>query len=206
MTRSPTRALLAAAALMAAAGPALAQNATTPMVPAGPPVLVQPMAPAGSLPPGTAPQPLAPGAVIIQTDPGSPRGNTRTGQLQCDVAGGISWVFGSTRSLTCDFRPSNGPVERYAGEIRRFGVDIGFTGRSTIVWTVISTGSDIAPGSLAGTYGGASSNIAAGLGLGSAALIGGSGDQVALQPLSIESSTGVNLAAGIAELSLRAGS
>ncbi|WP_052401946.1 DUF992 domain-containing protein [Muricoccus aerilatus] len=203
MTRALLTATALTGALLAAGGPALAQDATTRMVPAGPPVLVQPMVPESSLPPGTVPQPLVPGATIIQTDPGPPRGNTRTGQLRCDVAGGISWVFGSTRSLTCEFRPSNGPVELYAGEIRRFGVDIGFTGRSTIVWTVVSTGSDIAPGSLAGNYGGASSNIAAGLGLGSAALIGGSGDQVALQPLSIESSTGVNLAAGIAELSLR---
>jgi hypothetical protein len=70
---------------------------------------------------------------------------------------------------------------------------------------VVNTGSDVAPGSLAGTYAGASSNVSAGLGLGSAVLIGGSNDQVALQPLSIETNTGVNVAAGIAELNLRQG-
>ena len=197
MTRAS---LLAAAALMALAGPALAQTSSTPDTSGPPPVVYVPPAPGTPI---AQPQPVAPPQVIILQPQEQPRGNTRVGQLQCDVAGGVGWVFGSSRNLSCEFKPSNGPVERYVGEIRRFGIDIGVTGRSTILWTVVNTGTDIRPGSLAGNYAGASSNIAAGLGLGSAALIGGSGDQVALQPLAIETGTGVNVAAGVAELILR---
>jgi hypothetical protein len=164
----------------------------------------------GTVVPGTLlqpGQPVPPGMVQTGTVMVTPqaRGNTRIGQLQCDVSSGVGFIFGSSRDLTCQFKSSNGPVELYHGEIRRFGVDIGVTGRGTMLWTVVNTGSDTMPGSLAGTYAGASSNISAGLGLGSAVLIGGSNDQVALQPLSIETNTGVNVAAGIAELNLRAG-
>ena len=242
--------LMAAAALLALAGPALAQTGGQPPVVYVPPapgtvapapttttvvpntvvqgtvvpgsttvvpgtvVTQQPVVPGqavqGTVVPGTLLQPGQPvppgmvqtGTVMVQP---APRGNTRVGQLQCDVSGGVGFIFGSSRNLTCEFKPSNGPVERYHGEIRRFGVDIGVTGRGTMLWTVVNTGSDVAPGSLAGTYAGASSNVSAGLGLGSAVLIGGSNDQVALQPLSIESNTGVNVAAGIAELNLRVG-
>ncbi|WP_458095066.1 DUF992 domain-containing protein [Roseomonas sp. WA12] len=247
--------LAAAAALLALAGPALAQTGGQPPVVYVPPApgtaapapnttVVVPNAVVqgtvvpgsttvvpGTVMPGTVvtPQPVVPGQAVQGTvvpgtlvqpgqpvPPGSvqtgtvmvqpaPRGNTRVGQLQCDVSGGVGFIFGSSRDLTCEFKPSNGPVERYHGEIRRFGVDIGVTGRGTMLWTVVNTGSDVAPGSLAGTYAGASSNVSAGLGLGSAVLIGGSNDQVALQPLSIESNTGVNVAAGIAELNLRQG-
>jgi hypothetical protein len=161
------------------------------------------MVPGLVLPPGSAIPPgmVQTGTVMVQ--PQRPAGNARVGRLQCDVSGGVSFVFGSTRNLSCEFRPANGPVERYVGEIRRFGVDIGVTGRGTMLWDVVSTGQNIGPGSLAGNYGGASSNVSAGVGVGSAVLVGGSGSQVTLQPLAIESSTGVNLAAGIAELSLR---
>ena len=195
------RASLTAAALLALAGPALAQPAGQPDRSGPPPVVYVPPAPGTPI---AQPQPVAPPQVVILQPQEQPRGNTRVGQLQCDVAGGVGWVFGSSRNLSCEFKPINGPAERYTGEIRRFGIDIGVTGRSTILWTVVNAGSDIRPGSLAGVYAGASSNVAAGLGLGSAALIGGSGDQVALQPLAIESSTGVNVAAGVAELILRA--
>lgn len=200
---------LAAAALLAFGGTALAQTTTT-NPPGTPPGTVAP----GTVIPGQGVvlqpgQPIPPGMVqsgtVMTPPPGQQAGNTRVGQLQCDVSGGISFVFGSTKDLSCEFKPANGPAERYTGEIRRFGVDIGFTGRGTMIWTVVNTGPDIAPGSLAGTYGGASSNVSAGLGLGSNVLIGGSRDQVALQPLSIESSTGINVAAGIAEITLRAG-
>ena len=205
-----THRLPLAAALLAIGGSALAQPAPAPGTP---PVMAAPgtvipgqgtvLAPGSAIPPGM----VQTGTVLVPppAQPQAPQGNTRVGQLQCDVSGGVSYVFGSTRALSCAFKPSNGPAEAYSGEIRRFGIDLGFSGRGTMVWTVVNVGSDIAPGSLAGTYGGASSNASLGLGLGSAALIGGSRDQVALQPLAIETSTGVNLAAGIAELSLRAG-
>jgi hypothetical protein len=206
MNRASTCASLASAVLLSLGGVATAQTATPPGAPGGPPqagvVPGQVVQQGVVLPPGSAVPPgmVQTGTVMVQPQP---QGNTRVGRLNCEVAGSVSFVFGSTRDLTCEFRPVNAPAERYVGEIRRFGIDVGVTGRGTMLWDVVNTGTDIRPGSLEGTYAGASSNVSAGVGLGSAALIGGSGDQVALQPLAIESSTGVNVAAGISELRLR---
>jgi hypothetical protein len=60
----------------------------------------------------------------------------------------------------------------------------------------------VAPNALAGHYGGLTAGASVGVGVGANALIGGSGRTIALQPLSIEGTTGLNLAAGIGELTL----
>jgi di/tricarboxylate transporter len=56
---------------------------------------------------------------------------------------------------------------------------------------------------LAGKYVGASGSASLGLGVGANALVGGSHRSIALQPLSLEGQTGVNLALGIAGLTMR---
>ena len=60
----------------------------------------------------------------------------------------------------------------------------------------------VRPGALAGSYAGATASATVGVGLGANVLIGGSGNTVALQPLSIEGNTGLNVAAGIAAITL----
>ena len=60
-------------------------------------------------------------------------------------------------------------------------------------------------GALSGTYVGASAAAAAGLGLGANVLLGGSNDQVALQPASVEGIQGLNVAAGFGQIVLKAG-
>jgi len=52
-------------------------------------------------------------------------------------------------------------------------------------------------------YVGASGEVSLGLGVGANALIGDSQRSIALQPLSVEGQVGVNLAMGVAGLSLR---
>ena len=127
------------------------------------------------------------------------------GALNCKVAGGIGFIFGSSKSLTCTLNRTNGTVENYTGEIKKYGLDLGFTTESRIIWGVFAPGT-IAPGSLAGTYGGVSADVALGLGLGANVLLGGSGNQIALQPLSINGDVGVNIAAGITTIVLHSGS
>ena len=58
-------------------------------------------------------------------------------------------------------------------------------------------------GALAGNYAGASAEATVGAGLGANVLVGGSDRSVALQPLSIQGSVGLNVAAGIAEIALQ---
>jgi hypothetical protein len=146
----------------------------------------------------TQPPPAAaPGAV-----PTASRGGVNVGSLNCSAAGGVGFVFGSSRTLNCLFTRTDGTGERYEGTIRRYGVDIGFTRESTIVWMVFAPGS-LAPGALAGEYGGASAQGTVGVGLGANVLVGGSSNQIALQPVSVEGSVGLNAAAGVAAVSLR---
>ena len=98
------------------------------------------------------------------------------------------------------------PVARYTGKINRYGVDIGFQQNAVILWGVVSTSDHFAPGDLAGKYGGVTAQIGWGRGLGASVLFGGSNNGFALQPVSIQGFNGINLAAGIAEVELRAAS
>ncbi|MES2710470.1 MAG: DUF992 domain-containing protein [Pseudomonadota bacterium] len=142
------------------------------------------------------------GALKAQTASESP--GVRIGSLRCDVAPGTGFVFGSTRNISCVFSPTSGRTERYNGEINRYGVDIGFVGSAVILWGVLATSQDVRPGLLAGTYVGASAGATAGVGVGANVLLGGSNRSIALQPISIEGNTGLNLALGVGELTLNA--
>ena len=83
------------------------------------------------------------------------------------------------------------------------GLDIGVKGGGRMIWAVFAPTSGYVRGALAGNYVGASADVTLGVGLGANALVGGSHRSIALQPLSIEANTGVNLAAGVSELRLR---
>ena len=68
-------------------------------------------------------------------------------------------------------------------------------------WAVFA-GGKTKRGALAGSYGGASAEATVGVGLGANVLVGGFKKSIALQPLSIQGQEGLNIAAGIAGLSL----
>jgi hypothetical protein len=126
------------------------------------------------------------------------------GALSCQVSGGVGFIFGSSKDLNCVFKRPNGDTERYHGEINKYGVDIGFTTESRIIWAVFAPG-NVAPGALAGHYGGVTGEAEVGVGLGANVLLGGNSKQIALQPLSVTGGVGLNVAAGIASITLEAG-
>ena len=88
--------------------------------------------------------------------------------------------------------------------MRRAGVDLGFNQQIVVAWAVWapSSGSRY---NLSGNYGGAAASATVGVGVGANALIGGSGNTIALQPVSGQAQTGLSVAAGVAGLELRAG-
>jgi hypothetical protein len=125
------------------------------------------------------------------------------GVLTCTVRGGAGFIIGSTKDLRCRFnRP--GRDEFYHGTISKFGLDIGVTKQSAIAWAVFAPTARLPPGSLNGNYGGVSAEATVGLGVGANALIGGSNKNIILQPLSVQAQQGLNIAAGVAALQLRA--
>jgi hypothetical protein len=125
----------------------------------------------------------------------------QVGQLSCSVSSGVGMIVGSQRNVSCNFKPDNGPPEAYTGTMTKIGLDVGFTTGSAIIWTVFA-GTNRYVGMLSGTYTGAQAEATVGAGVGANALIGGSNRSVALQPLSVQGQTGLNVAAGIGSLEL----
>lgn len=129
--------------------------------------------------------------------------SVNVGVLTCKVSGGPGFVFGSSKDLDCKFEGINGAKEGYHGAIDKFGIDLGFTGSSFMVWTVFAPSADVPFGALAGSYAGVSAEATVGLGVGANALVGGSQHSIALQPVSAQVQEGLNIAVGISELRLR---
>ena len=129
----------------------------------------------------------------------------KVGTLRCDVAGGLGLIITSAKEMSCVFTSARGYRERYYGTIRKFGLDIGATGRGVLAWGVFAPTAGPRRGALAGDYAGADASVTVGAGLGANALVGGFDRSFTLQPLSIEVQSGVALAAGVAALTLRPG-
>jgi hypothetical protein len=132
------------------------------------------------------------------------QGPIRLGTLTCTGGAGVGLILGSQKTYDCNFTPAaNLPAENYAATVTRIGIDIGVTGQTTMVWTVLSATSGRGAGLLRGNYVGAAADAAVGIGVGAKVLVGGSNRAITLQPLSVQGQTGVNLAVGVAELSIR---
>jgi hypothetical protein len=125
----------------------------------------------------------------------------RVGTLSCHEASGWGFVFGSSHDVRCVF--TNGDrTEHYRGNISKFGVDIGYQQSGVILWEVFAPNDHPDAGALDGHYGGLTASAAVGVGAGANALIGGSSRSISLQPVSIQGMTGLNVAAGVGELTL----
>jgi hypothetical protein len=142
-------------------------------------------------------------AVTMVSAEAQAQARVEVGVLTCTVRGGTGFIVGSTKDLRCRFnRP--GRDEFYHGTISKFGLDIGATKQTAIAWAVLAPTARLRPGSLNGTYGGVSAEATVGLGVGANALVGGSNSNIILQPLSVQAQQGLNIAAGVAALQLRA--
>jgi hypothetical protein len=134
-------------------------------------------------------------ALPAQADTG-----VKLGMLVCDVSGSIGLILGGTESAACTFQGPNG-TENYKGRITQVGIDIGVTAGAVMSWAVFAPG-QVGRGALAGTYAGATAEASFAVGLGANVLVGGSQNSIALQPVSVEGSAGVNVAAGLASFKL----
>lgn len=128
--------------------------------------------------------------------------STKVGTLNCQVAGGAGMIIASNRALDCVFTADSGYSEHYVGSISKIGVDLGATTNGVLVWAVFAPTAAPPAGALAGSYGGATGSVTVGVGLGANVLIGGSASTVALQPVSINAQEGLNIAAGVAGMTL----
>lgn len=145
-------------------------------------------------------------AASIEAKPAVAAPKITLGTLTCKGHGGVGLILGSKEQMRCVFTTAvSARRHPYMATITKIGVDIGFTGESTLVWTVLGTTVDIAEGALEGGYGGVTAGVAVGIGANANALVGGSGKSIVLQPISVEGQTGLNLSAGVAGLTLERG-
>jgi len=130
------------------------------------------------------------------------------GVLQCSVVPGtrVNLIIRSTADVVCEFN-NNGTIEKYKGETGiGLGLDLSFKSDEKMHFAVFAASSDVSAGShaLAGKYVGAELSAALGVGLGAKALIGGSKDSFTLQPLALETSTGLGISGGLGFLYIEA--
>jgi len=93
----------------------------------------------------------------------------QAGVLECRSGKSVGFIIGSVRRFACVFKPAGGgPVHVYRATARRYGLDVGVTNASLLEWA----------------------------GLGANALVGGSRNGFALQPLSVEAQGGFNVSLG----------
>lgn len=144
-------------------------------------------------------------ACIASAQTAAAQENMKIGALRCDVAAGLGLIVTSSKEMRCTFRSSQGYTERYYGTIKKFGLDIGQTDKGVLGWEVFAPTKGPRRGALAGDYVGVTASATVGAGVGANALLGGFGNSITLQPLSLETQTGLALAAGVAQLTLRAG-
>lgn len=138
--------------------------------------------------------------VLTAINTTSEAASVKTGVLSCRVDSGWGWVIGSSKSATCVFTASNGKKHTYQGQITKIGVDVGYTNNKSIAWVVMSANGE--DSNLSGNYMGVNAEATAIVGAGANVLVGGFNKNFTLQPVSVQGQTGLNVAAGVATLSL----
>ena len=126
------------------------------------------------------------------------------GSLNCSIAPSVGMIVAGVKEMNCVFTPTLGPPERYVGRITTIGIDIGVTTGGAFGWAVLMAGNTpYPPAGLGGDYVGASADASVIIGGGGNILVGGNNRAFALQPLSAQAQTGLNLSAGLAGFELR---
>jgi hypothetical protein len=142
-------------------------------------------------------------ALVTSVWQAAAQSRVEVGVLECRGST-TSFIVGSVTDLSCVFRQSGtGATDPYRATIRRAGVDIGFPQQIAVAWAVFAPTARVGLGDLAGNYVGAAASATLGVGVGANALVGGSNNTFALQPVSLQGQVGLSVAAGVAGLELR---
>ena len=126
----------------------------------------------------------------------------RQGVLTCRTSASIGLVIGSRQRLRCQFRSDRGWTRELLRRRSPLQLDLGVTAGGVMVWAVLANTANIPMGALAGEFVGASGDVSVGVGAGANLLVGGTRRSVSLQPLSLEGQVGVDLALGVARMTL----
>ncbi|GGF53666.1 hypothetical protein GCM10007301_11410 [Azorhizobium oxalatiphilum] len=184
--------------------PGTSPSATSPAAPQAPAAT---QAPTAQAPTAQAPAPL-PTPPAIAPAPSStleePSARVQAGLLECRGAMATAYGLGSTRDVTCEYRPAVGQNQYYAGTLNRAGLDFGISDQASMIWMVLATSANLGPSALAGEYVGFSSGAAIGPGFSANVLVAKDATTgIALQPLSVSSDSGLSISFAAASLTLK---
>jgi hypothetical protein len=141
--------------------------------------------------------------LVLSLTPAASAQTAKVGTLVCHISGGVGMILMENQALDCVFTDKGGATSHYIGRLTNVGLNIGVSGSGQLVWGVLAATDTVGPGALAGDYAGAQGSVAVGAGVGGAVLVGGSGKTISLQPISVSAGTGLNLSAGIGNVSLQ---
>jgi Protein of unknown function (DUF992) len=130
---------------------------------------------------------------------------TQIGVLECRGGTSIGMIVGSVTNLGCVLRAAGRPDDIYTARITKVGVDLGITTETALSWAVFAPTAQVGTGDLAGSYAGVDASATVIAGVGGNAMVGGSANSFALQPLSVQGQTGLSVAGGVQSLELRPG-
>jgi len=133
------------------------------------------------------------------------QGRVQAGTLECRGGPNVGMIVGSVTNLGCVFRAQGRPDDLYVATITKLGLDIGITNETVLSWAVLAPTNEIGRGDLSGNYAGVNASASIGVGLGANAMVGGSANSFALQPLSVQGQTGLSATGGVQSLELRPG-
>lgn len=128
------------------------------------------------------------------------------GTLKCRFTGSDAAIhFGANRNLSCIFHHRRGRRnERYYGNVRKYGIEIGIIGKRWLSWKVTSTRKRrLRRGALSGSYHGVTAEASVGTGFAANVLTGGPRKNISLTPLAFQRQEGLNVAAGLMILTLK---
>ena len=145
------------------------------------------------------------GALILATlSPAAAFAGDRIGALECHISGNGPSILVENQMVDCVFASdrAGARTDHYIGKLTKIGADIGANGKGDLLWGVVAATNQHGRGALAGDYAGPEASAKVGVGVGAAALVGGSNNTFSLQPLNVEGGSGIGFTAGVESLTL----
>jgi hypothetical protein len=143
------------------------------------------------------------GLAVIAAAPASAQVQN-VGILSCEVAPAVGLILGSNQPVHCIYKANHARRGvAYVGAISRVGVDVGLTEGRVITWAVYAPVRRLPRHALAGNYTGASGSLAVVGGAAANTSLVSSNGAITLQTVPLTGVVGLNVALGIAGLSLQ---
>ncbi|MDP6389457.1 MAG: DUF992 domain-containing protein [Alphaproteobacteria bacterium] len=145
-------------------------------------------------------------ALLLASAPATAEVGINIGVLTCKTIKGTrsNFLIHSSVEMNCTFTTPSGAEKYRAKSGIAIGIDLNWNRVEEISFAVLSGAIEAGIGkyALAGRYYGGKASVTAGVGAGAAGLIGGGSKNFSLQPLGLETSTGLGLSGGLGYLDL----